>query len=336
MNEGQKDGTRESLTVDAAASRFEAMMTPEESDTVDAAPSTPPDETLESSLESDDAPAPETSEEQPSDDEAHDESESDDEQVEEQPQAPQTFRVKVDGQDVEVTLDELSKGYSRTQDYTRKTQALAEQRKAAEAEFAQVKAEREQYSTYLNALAAALAEQTAEPDWDALRQEDPAQFAATWAEHQRKQQNLQAVRTEQSRVQQLQQADQMRAFEAHVAAERAKLIEALPTWKNAETARKEKAELLEYARERGYTDAEINSVTDHRFLVMFQKALLYDKAQKARPVVQKKVEAVKVAKPGIPQSTQKREVSEHTRKKQRLAKTGRLNDAAAVFLDFID
>ena len=56
-----------------------------------------------------------------------------DEEAEEAPQSGQTFRVKVDGEEVEVPLDELLKGYSRTADYTRKTQAIAEARKQAEA-----------------------------------------------------------------------------------------------------------------------------------------------------------------------------------------------------------
>lgn len=40
----------------------------------------------------------------------------------------QTYTVRVDGQDVEVTLDELRNGYSRQADYTRKTQELASER----------------------------------------------------------------------------------------------------------------------------------------------------------------------------------------------------------------
>lgn len=46
-----------------------------------------------------------------------------------QPQEPETYVVKVNGQEQEVTLDELLNGYMRNQDYTRKTQALAEERR---------------------------------------------------------------------------------------------------------------------------------------------------------------------------------------------------------------
>lgn len=42
---------------------------------------------------------------------------------------PETYIVKVNGQEQEVTLDELLHGYMRNQDYTRKTQALAEERR---------------------------------------------------------------------------------------------------------------------------------------------------------------------------------------------------------------
>lgn len=46
---------------------------------------------------------------------------------------PQLFKVKVDGEDVEVTLDELLNGYSRRADYTKKTMAVAQERKSLEA-----------------------------------------------------------------------------------------------------------------------------------------------------------------------------------------------------------
>ena len=75
------------------------------------------------------------------DDETDTEQSELDEDTEEQEQ-PQVFSVKVDGKEVEVTLDELQKGYSRTQDYTRKTQQIAEARKQTEAELQAVRAER--------------------------------------------------------------------------------------------------------------------------------------------------------------------------------------------------
>ena len=60
--------------------------------------------------------------------EVEDESEESDEEEE----VEELYTLRVDGQEVEVSLDELLKGYSRQSDYTKKTQEIAEQRKQAE------------------------------------------------------------------------------------------------------------------------------------------------------------------------------------------------------------
>lgn len=51
------------------------------------------------------------------------------ESVQPGPNEPETYVVKVNGEEQEVSLDELLHGYMRNQDYTRKTQALAEERR---------------------------------------------------------------------------------------------------------------------------------------------------------------------------------------------------------------
>jgi hypothetical protein len=42
------------------------------------------------------------------------------------------YTITVNGQEVEVTLDELRKGYSRQQDYTQKTEKLSQDRRTVE------------------------------------------------------------------------------------------------------------------------------------------------------------------------------------------------------------
>ena len=65
----------------------------------------------------------ETESEDVDDDESE---ESEEEEVEDEDESESTvYTVKVNGQDVEVSEDELIKGYSRQQDYTQKTQQLA-------------------------------------------------------------------------------------------------------------------------------------------------------------------------------------------------------------------
>lgn len=54
-----------------------------------------------------------------------------------EPPKPQMFTVKVDGVDRQVTLEELQRGYMMQADYTKKTQALANERRALEQKYAQ-------------------------------------------------------------------------------------------------------------------------------------------------------------------------------------------------------
>lgn len=56
---------------------------------------------------------------------------------EKQAQEPQMYTVKVDGQEMQVPLEELLNGYQRQADYSRKTQALADERRQLQQQYAQ-------------------------------------------------------------------------------------------------------------------------------------------------------------------------------------------------------
>ena len=73
-----------------------------------------------------------------------DESEYEDDEEEAPVVEEQLYRVKAGDDEAEVTLDELKNSYMRNADYTRKTQQVAQQRKAAEANLEAVLGEREQ------------------------------------------------------------------------------------------------------------------------------------------------------------------------------------------------
>jgi hypothetical protein len=76
------------------------------------------------------------------------ETEYEEEAVEESPK----YRVKANGEELEVSLDELLNGYSRTADYQKKTQSLAEQRKAVEAERGKIEETARVRDTYAQRL----------------------------------------------------------------------------------------------------------------------------------------------------------------------------------------
>lgn len=324
------DGTSTELTVESAADRLAGLFSDDSEESTPREPQS--DDEREDAV--DDEPSDEgDSEQSPPDEETDDP----DEDADSEPQTPQTFRAKVNGEEVEVTLDELLNGYSRTSDYTRKTQELATQRKQAEADFQAVRAERQQYSQGLTQIESLLQQALGpEPDWDKLAAENPEEFPKQWAAHQLKQQRLGILAQEQERVRQEELKAQQAEFKTYLNSQREQLLVKLPTWKDAEVAKKEKAELVAYAKEQGYSEEDIGQVADHRVFLMLRKAMLYDKAQKNRPNVQKKIEKVLVTKPGSKDSRPSREVTELTRGKQRLAKTGRVEDAAAVLEKMFD
>jgi len=232
---------------------------------------------------------------------------------------------------VQVTLEELQKGYSRTQDYTRKTQQLAEQRKQAEAEAESVRAERQQYSQLLDAMRQQVeANAPAQPDWERLRREDPIEFAAQWADHQQRQQRLQAIQAEQARMSEIQHQEQAQQLAAIVAQERQILEEVIPEWKDKEVAKREKVELVEFGKRVGFKPEELANITDHRAVVTLRKAYLYDKLMSKKATVKPVQKSAPTLKPGATSAAPKKN-SDLVKAKQRLAKTGQVQDAAAAF-----
>lgn len=268
------------------------------------------------------------------DDETDTEQSELDEDTEEQEQ-PQVFSVKVDGKEVEVTLDELQKGYSRTQDYTRKTQQIAEVRKQTEAELQAVRAEREQYAQLLSALEAQV-QQVAQPniDWDRLYQEDPIEWVRQREVMRDNQEKAAAIQSEQQRLSQLSQQEQAQFMQQKLQHEQEALLAAIPDWKDAKKAQAEKALLVEFGQKIGFTPEELKSVVDHRAVLMLRKAALYDQMMSKRgnikPVTNN---GPRPAKPGA--AGRVSNTTEAVRAQQRVAKTGRVDDAANAILQLL-
>lgn len=251
------------------------------------------------------------------------------EETEEEEQPAEVYTVKVDGKEVEVTLDELQKGYSRTQDYTRKTQQIAETRKAVEAEASAIRAEREQYSQLLGALKQQLESTEAPIDMDRLYNEDPIEWVRQSEVMRQRQDKLAAIQSEQQRLSELTAQQRAQEMQAHLASQQEALIQAVPEWKDSKKAQAEKALLVEFGKKIGFSDEELKNVYDHRAVIALRKAALYDQMMSKRgqikPVVNNGPRTAKPSAAGRVSTT-----TESTRAKQRLAKSGRVNDAASA------
>ena len=253
---------------------------------------------------------------------------SEEDENSEEEEQPQVFTVKVDGKEVEVSLEELQKGYSRTQDYTRKTQQIAEVRKHAEAELQAVRAEREQYAHLLGALEAQV-QQATQPniDWERLYQEDPIEWVRQREVMRENQEKSAAIQSEKQRLSQLSQQEQMQQHQMVLQHEQEALVAAIPEWKDSKKAAAEKAMLVQFGQKAGFSPDELKNVLDHRAVVLLRKAALYDqmvsKRGQIKPVTNN---GPRPAKPGAAGRVSNN--TEALRAQQRLAKTGRVDDAA--------
>ena len=309
-----------------AASAISEMLAPEEGQAQ--VEETQPAEVSEEDTEAAASAEDESGVEDAPEEESAEEQSKESEESEEQDQ-PQTFTVKVDGKEVAVTLEELQKGYSRTQDYTRKTQQIAEVRKQVEQETQAVRAEREQYAQLLGALQAQLQSSEPQVDLDRLYHEDPIEWVRQKEVLRERQEKAYAIQAEQQRLSQLSQQEQQRAMEAHLESEKDALLAALPEWRDPKKAKAEKALVLESAKSVGFSEDDLKSVYDHRLVLLLRKAAMYDqmvsKRQDIKPVVNN---GPRTAKPGA--AGRVSTTTETTRAKQRLAKTGRVDDAASA------
>lgn len=283
---------------------------------------------------------------EPTDEPGAEDGEGADEEGEEpdEPEAQaKAITIEVDGKPLTLTADEVRNGYLRQADYTRKTTALAEERKTFHSEIAAVRAERQQYAALLPALDQQIkALMPQEPDWDRLASDDPVEFNRQWAAKQLRDQKLAAIQQEQQRLFALQQQEVQQQTAQQTAAERESLIQANPAWRDNARWKQDRVAVRDYLAGYGYSADEISAVTDHRAVVIAHKARLYDEATKRglkggvkppqQPTTQQQAQPrpvpVSAPKPGA--APTRRPASELTRAKQRLAKTGTVRDAASV------
>ena len=262
--------------------------------------------------------------------------ESEEEATEEEPTP--TYKVRVGKEEVEVPLDELLKGYSRTADYTRKTQEIADQRKAVEAEKAKIEEAsrlRDTYAQRLGIIEQMLKQQDSGEDLASLKETDPIGYAVKVAEQAEREKQLSAVRAEQQRIAQQQQGEQQERLKTYLAQEAQKLAEAIPEMNDPAKGQAIRTDIRNFAQKLGYSEQELSQVYDSRAVTALYKAMQYDKLMSGKGDATKKVQqAPKMLKPGTstPEARQTQEVKQL---RGRLKKSGKARDAASIFERFL-
>ena len=319
----------EAQNIDGAAEKISGLLNPkDQQETETKAEPTEPEstekqETPESQAKSEAAPV---------------EQESENTEVTEETQTeleePSLHRLKVNGQEIEVSLDELKAGYSRDSDYRQKTHSLGMEKRDLESQKNSLRqsydAKLQELNDLLATADATVRQQQGSADLQKLYEEDPTQAAKL--DYQLRQQNR-AIEDMKSKAREA----QIKQYNEFLETQKELAATKIPEYSDPNKADQFKINMRNSLRGYGFNDEEIGTMADHRFLMVAKDAMSYQTLKDKRPIVQKKVaNAPKVVKPGVAKSTTSSGREQIRNKIGKLRKTGNINDASSAILDIIN
>ena len=249
-------------------------------------------------------------------------------------ETPELHRVKVSGQELEVSLDELKAGYSRDSDYRQKTHTLGMEKRDLET---QKNSLRQTYDTRLNELndLISTANQFVEQkqggqDLAKLYQEDPTEAARLDFQLRQEKQHIESLKSSAREA-------QNRQYETYLETQKELAATKIPEFSDPNKADSFKLNMRNTLRDYGFNDQEIGSLADHRFLMVAKDAMSFKSQKDKRPIVSKKVaNAPKVLKAGVARSNVSSGREEVRNKIKTLRKTGHIRDAQSAIADMIN
>jgi hypothetical protein len=289
---------------------------------------------------------PEASEEEVEEEDAEEES-PEEEETEEEDDTPQRYSVKINGEDHEVTEDELIKGYSRQADYTKKTQELSQYRsqldQAAQFYQTEVAATQEARQQYINSLAQGVQislsslQEFENIDWERLKAEDKEEYLTKRDDFREAQNSVQKLKQTHAQEAQKQNADQQNQFQNWAQTEHQKLVSILPDWGDPVKQKAIAGELRQFASSKGFAEEELAQLFDHRsILILMQAKAWEDDQRKVKTVKSKKIKnKPKVTRSGKGVQKSDSDKSKRTAQMKRLRETGHHRDAVSLLEDFI-
>ena len=290
---------------------------------------------VEESAESEEVDTEEEEDDYTESDEEVEESDEDYDQVEDAVQdAPSNIKVKIDGNEVEVTLDELKQGYSGQKYVQKGMQQAAQQRKEAEQVYSALLNERQQINQLYQQLQQGGIAQAPIPPSRELFNSDPIgymeeklNYDETKVAYDGQMAQLQAVSNQSSQAEKV-------AKQTYLKQEMRTLQQKIPEFANSNTASKIKERLVQVGQEAyGYTPKEIGQVTDHRAIQVLNDAMKYRdimsgkakavaKTKKARPIVKAGAKRVNDSATKV-----------RKRQQAKLQKSGSIDDALDLILN---
>ena len=284
---------------------------------------------------------------QPQEQEISEETESEEEEVSEQDVSQDeeqidtqekqedspSYTVKVNGQELDVTLDELRNGYSRDADYRQKTEELSNQRKQFQSESEK---QRLNYSQKLNQvnelMSMAQKELNAEKnsvDLEQMYEDDPTEAMRVEHRLRKKQERLDLAKAKT-------QSEQKAQFDTFLQEQKELLEKKMPEFTDPAKVSTLKANMKSTLNNYGFNDQEVAQVYDHRIVMLVNDAMKYRNLQNSKPNLAKKISKPgRVFSSGVKQGKSESNLKLRKEKFSRLKKSGSMKAAQDVFLDMI-
>lgn len=226
------------------------------------------------------------------------------------------YTVKANGEELEVTLEDLTKSYMMESDYRQKTMKISDERKALELKNAEVSGKLAEMKSLIEFESSALSSD----EMLELREIDPDEYLKRVDSVKAKAEKYKKFKAD---AEEKLQADRG----ALLLEEQQKLVQAVPDFLDSEKLKEETPKIAEQLVKLGYSNDEINNISDHRTFLLARKAMLYDRIMSQNPGAKQVNKAPKAAKPGSAKSNADRQSQAAKDDRARLAKTGHVRDA---------
>lgn len=274
----------------------------------------------------------ETQPEQPVQEVLEEEASEDENAIEEQ--ETNLHQVIINGEKIDVDLEELKAGYQKDADYRRKTEEIAIEKRELKAEEDRLK---NQYSTRMEDLNSLVVTLNAEinndmnsKELDALWEEDPTEAARVDRRIQKRKQSIQ-------QAQQKLREHQQSQFQEVLREEQKKLHMKHPEIADPIKGATVKSNIMNYLSSKGFSNEDVARIYDSRYFDVIMDGMNFNKSKSVKPnLVSKKVKpTTKFVKSGI--KSTKEELNSKSRLNQikTLRKSGSPKDATDLLLRYL-
>lgn len=252
----------------------------------------------------------------------------------EDPVETERYTVKVNGQESEVTLEDLKQGYSGQKYVQQGMQEVAAAKKEAEAVYAALTNERQQmadlYQQLQNGQFAPEPVKPTKEDFDA----DPIGYMQKNLEYEEQKANHDRQMAQLQQATQQNSVAQQNAKQAYLQEQMQILQKEIPEFADSTKASKLREQLVATGKSQyGYTTEEISQISDYRAIKVLHDAMRYQDIISGKSKAKVKTKSAKpVVKPGAKKmATPNAKI--RSRQKAKLRDSGSIDDALNLILN---